>query len=73
MSLTQVIGSGLGSLGTSLVATADGGSATTSVIQGLTKHFTMYNQDANTVKESFNQSNSNVDNDTDQTVHGDLA
>jgi|TARA_R100000664_G_C2747069_1_gene134649 hypothetical protein len=63
MSLTQVIGSGLGSLGTSLVATADGGSATTSVIQGLTKHFTMYNQDANTVKESFNQS-SITDNST---------
>jgi len=35
---------------------SEGGAATTSLRQGLVKHFTMYNQDANSVKESFNQS-----------------
>ena len=39
------------------------GTATTNLKQGLVKHFTMYNQDANVVKESFNQS-SITDNST---------
>ena len=40
----------------SILVTAEGNSTTTNLQQGLTKHFTMYNQDSNTVKESFNQS-----------------
>jgi len=40
----------------SISITGEGNSTTTNLQQGLSKHFTMYNQDANTVKESFNQS-----------------
>ena len=42
---------------------SDGGAVTQNTVKGLTKHYTMYNQDANTVKESFNQS-SITDNST---------
>ena len=40
----------------SILVTGEGNSTTTNLQQGLVKHFTMYNQDANSVKESFNQS-----------------
>ena len=40
----------------SIVVTGEGGSTTTNLQQGLAKHFTMYNQEVPSVKESFNQS-----------------